>query len=87
MSHLRVTICRVEDDAQSGKATELHSFDLPPVDADKMKPETALDEMEVGVLRHGQEIMRILLEQEWVEVDEQLAERYEQAFPPWDGGP
>jgi hypothetical protein len=85
MSHLRVTICRVEDDAQPGKATELHSFDLPPVDADKMRPETALDQMEDGVLRHGQEIMRMLLEQEWVEVDKQLAERYEQAFPPRDG--
>jgi hypothetical protein len=41
--------------------------------------------MEAGVLRHGQEIMRMLLEQEWAEVDEQLAERYEQAFPPKDG--
>jgi hypothetical protein len=87
MSHLRVTICRVEDEAQPGKVTELHSFDLAPVDADKLRPDTALDQMEDGVLRHGQEIMRLLLEQGWVEVDEQLAEQYEQAFPPWDGDP
>jgi hypothetical protein len=32
MSHLRVVICRVEDDADDdGPMTELASLDLPPV--------------------------------------------------------
>jgi hypothetical protein len=85
MSHLRVSICRVED--EPGKVTELHSFDLPAVDPDKMKPENALDQMESQVLTHGQKIMRYLLEQQWVDTDELLTEKHEEAFPPWNGDP
>jgi len=85
MSHLRVLICRVEDDPN--EMTELHRFDLPAVDAEKLSPETALDEMEARMLDHGREITSYLLRQEWVEIDEQLVEKYQQAFPPWSGDP
>ena len=85
MSHLRVLICRVEDEKQPDKMTELHSFDLSAVDVDNMKPETALDQLESSTLTQGHEIMRYILEQQWVDVDELLTEKHEEAFPPWDG--
>ena len=83
MSHLKVLICRVEDDPN--EITELHSFDLPAVDVGKLSPETALDEMETLMLDCGQKITGYLLRQQWVDVDEQLVEKYQQAFPPWNG--
>jgi hypothetical protein len=42
MSHLRVLICRVDDEANPDQMTELHSIDLPVVEPGKMRPETAL---------------------------------------------
>lgn len=84
MSRLRVLICRVEDEGQSEKMTELHRFDLSSVDVDKMKPETALDQLEDRTLSAGQLIMRRLLEHQWEEVDELLVEKHERAFPPRD---
>lgn len=83
MSHLRVLICRVEDDPK--EMTELHRFDLPGVDPEKLSPETALDEMEGRMLDCGQKITGYLLRQQWVDIDEQLVEKYQQAFPPWSG--
>jgi hypothetical protein len=82
MSHLRVLICRVEDDKEM---TELHSFDLPAVELEKLSPETALDEIETRMLDCGQKITGYLLRQQWVDIDEQLVEKYQQAFPPWSG--
>lgn len=85
MSHLRVLICRVEDDQK--EMTELHRFDLPAVDPEKLSPETALDEIETRMLDCGHKITGYLLRQQWVDVDEQLVEKYEQDFPPRDGDP
>ena len=82
MSRLRVLICRVEDDAQPEKMTELHRFDLPALDPEKMKPDTALDQLEERTLSCGQQIMRRLLEDQWVEVDELLVESHKRSFPP-----
>ena len=83
MSHLRVLICRVEDDPK--EMTELHRFDLPAVDLEKLAPETALDQMETRMLDCGNKITSYLLRQQWVDVDEQLVEKYQQAFPPRSG--
>lgn len=80
MSHLRVLICRVK--GEPNEMTELHRFDLPSVDVEKLSPKTALDEMETHMLDCGQEITSYLLRQQWVEADEQLVEKYKQAFPP-----
>jgi len=85
MSHLRVLICRVEDAAQPDQMTELHSFDLPAVDPAQMEPETALDELETGILTVGQEVMRRLLRSQWQEVDQLLVEQYQQHFSPSGG--
>ena len=60
MSRLRILICRVDDEEQPDQMTELHSFDVPAVAAEHLKPETALDELEAGVLTVGQEVMRRL---------------------------
>jgi hypothetical protein len=84
MSRLRVLICRVDDEKQPERMTELHSFDLPGVDPEQLEPETALDEMEAGVLTIGQEVMRHLLKSQWEEVDKLLVEQYQERFPPSD---
>ena len=84
MSHLRVLICRVDDEEQPDQMTELHSFDLPDVDPEQLEPETTLDEMEMGVLSIGQEVMRHLLKSQWEEVDKLLVEQYRQHFSPSD---
>lgn len=85
MSHLRVLICRVDDETQPDQMTELHSFDAPNVDPDQLEPETALDEMEAGVLAVGQEVMRHLLKSQWEEVDKLLVEEYQRRSSPSDG--
>ena len=82
MSHLRVLICRVDDEAHSDQMTELYSFDLPGVDPEQMQPETALDEMETEVLTIGQEVMRHLLKSQWQEVDQLLVEQHQQRSSP-----
>jgi len=85
MSHLRVLICRVDDEEQPDQMTELHSFDLTDIDPEQMKPETALDELETGVLTIGQEVMRHLLRSQWEEVDKLLVEQYQEHFSPSGG--
>lgn len=85
MSHLRVLICRVDDEANPGQMTELHCFDLPAVDPEQMQPETALDEMEAEVLAVGREMMRHLLRSQWEEVDRLLVEQYWRRFSPSGG--
>jgi hypothetical protein len=85
MSHLRVLICRVDDEEHPDQMTELYHFDLPEVDPEQLQPETALDEMEDGVLTIGQDVMRHLLKSQWEEMDKLLVEQYRQHFPPSDG--
>ncbi len=82
MSHLRVLICRVDDEDHPDQMTELHSFDLPAVESETLTPATALDELETGVLKLGHEVMRQLLRAEWAEVDERLVAAYQARFSP-----
>ena len=82
MSHLRVLICRVEDETQPDQMTELHSIDLPGLDLGQMQAETALDELETEVLTVGQNVMRHLMKLQWEEVDRLLVEAYQQRFSP-----
>lgn len=82
MSHLRVLICRVDDETIPDQMTELHSIDLPAVDPEQMEPATALDGLETEVLTVGQEMMRHLLKSQWEEVDRLLVEQYQQRFSP-----
>jgi hypothetical protein len=82
MSHLRVLICRVDDEAKPDQMTELHSVDLPGVDPGQMQPETALDELETEVLAVGQDVMRHLMKSQWEEVDRLLVEAYQRRFSP-----
>jgi hypothetical protein len=75
------------EDEKSQEMTELHRFDLPAVEVEKLSPETALDELEKSMLEKGQKITGYLLRQQWVDIDEELVEKYQQAFPPWGGDP
>jgi predicted negative regulator of RcsB-dependent stress response len=82
MSHLRVIICRVEDEAPKEQMTELASFDLAEVAVTKLKPETALEGLETTTQTVGQAVLRELLKQQWVEIDQQLVRQYQQEFSP-----
>ena len=82
MSHLRVLICRVDDEASPDQMTELHSIDLPVVEPGQMQAETALDKLETEVLAVGQDLMRHLMKSQWAEVDRLLVEAYQQRFSP-----
>jgi len=82
MSHLRVLICRVDDEASPDQMTELHSIDLPAVEPGQMQQETALDELETEVLAVGQDVMRHLMKSQWEEVDRLLVEAYQRRFSP-----
>jgi len=82
MSHLRVLICRVDDEASPDQMTELHSIDLPAAEPGQMQPETALDELETEVLAVGQDVMRHLMKSQWEEVDRLLVEAYQRRFSP-----
>lgn len=82
MSHLRVIICRVEDEDNEEQMTELVSFDLGEVEVTKLKPETALDELETTTQTVGQAVLRELLKRQWAEIDQQLVKQYQQEFSP-----
>jgi hypothetical protein len=82
MSHLRVLICRVEDERHPEQMIELQRIDLPAVDPQQLTPETALDELETQSLATGQEVTRRLLGQQWQEVDRQLAAETQRLSPP-----
>ena len=82
MSHLRVLICRVDDEASPDQMMELHSIDLPAVEPGQMQPETALDELETEVLAVGQDVMRHLMKSQWEEVDRLLVEAYQRRSSP-----
>jgi len=82
MSHLRVLICRVDDEQHPDQMTELQRIDLPAPDLQQLTPETALDELETQSLATGQEVMRRLLGQQWQEVDRQLAADTQRLSPP-----
>ena len=84
MSHLRVLICRV-DDEHPEQMTELQRLDLPAVDPQQLTPETAIDTLEAQSLATGQELIRRLLGQQWQELDQQLAAETKRLSPPGRG--
>jgi len=72
MSHLRVLICRVEDESE--QMTELASVDLPTVLAHWAA--APLDRLEAHVATAGQRLLGRLCELQWDEVDAQAVARY-----------
>jgi hypothetical protein len=82
MSHLRVLICRVEDENHSEQMTELQRIDLPAPDPTQLTPDTALDTLETQSLKTGQELIRRLLGQQWQELDRTLAAETQRLSPP-----
>jgi hypothetical protein len=82
MSHLRVLICRVDDERHPDQMSELQRIDLPALDPQQLAPETAVDELETQSLATGQAVVRRLLGQQWQEVDRQLAAETQRLSPP-----
>jgi len=72
MSHLRVLICRVEDEGD--QMTELASVDLPAVRA--RRSAAPLDTLETHVATVGQRLLAALCAVQWDEVDTQAVAEY-----------
>jgi hypothetical protein len=81
MSHLRVIICRVDDESDK-QMTELASFDLDEPKVSEMEADRALDEMEATTVKVGHQVLRELFKVQWEEVDQVLVEQYRQDFSP-----
>jgi hypothetical protein len=79
MSHLRVRICRVEDD-ETEPTTELASVDLPPTG--QRQSYHVLDDLEARVGRTGHQVLRCLDELAWEELDAQAVCQYVATQPP-----
>lgn len=72
MNHLRVQICRVDDDTD--QMTELAHIDLPFQRADEAA--APLDTLEAQVATVGQRVLGRLCELQWDEIDAQAVARY-----------
>jgi hypothetical protein len=81
MSHLRLLLCRVEDE-QPDKTTEIAAVDLPEARLEDFTKQTCLDLLEARTLQAGQTLMRPLFEAQWNEVDTLLTQQIRQAFSP-----
>jgi hypothetical protein len=83
MSHIRVLICRVEDESPD-QMTELAHVDLPEIDVAGLKPETTLDDLEASTQEAGVAILQRLFQAQWEKVDADLTQKARQTFPPSD---
>jgi hypothetical protein len=81
MSRIRILVVKVEDDNPDAMS-ELASFDMPEVDIETLKPETALDDLEATTYEIGTAALRKVIQARWEEMDKQLADKYRQSFSP-----
>jgi hypothetical protein len=81
MSRIRILVVKVDDD-NPDKMAELASFDMPEMDLDTLKPETALDDLEASTYEIGTAALKKVLQARWEEMDKQLADASRQSFPP-----
>ena len=82
MSRLEILICRVDDESEPHRRTELDRIEVLHQDACSLQKETALDDLEAQTLAQGHEVMRRLLVRQWEGVEEQLVAGYQDLFPP-----
>lgn len=80
MSHLRVLICRVDEDEDNAMC-EVACVDVPPAVSG---PEALLEGLEAAVAPIGADIMCRLIELAWEEVDVQAVARYRAGQAPGD---
>ncbi len=79
MSHIRVLICRVDDEE---RMTEVAAFELANGDEVRREAAHALDDLELRTHRTGNAILRRLLQAQWALIDSALADQYvTQAMP------
>jgi hypothetical protein len=79
MSHIRILVCRVDDEAPD-LLTELAAFDLPEPTAATLAAATALDALEANTLEGGHAVLRAALQAQWVMLDAQLVDAYCRRF-------
>jgi hypothetical protein len=82
MSHLRLLLCRVEDEQHPDQMTQLAAVDLPETQLSDLTQQTCLDTLEERTLQAGQALMGPLLEAQWNEVDTLLTQQIRQDFSP-----
>jgi hypothetical protein len=80
MSHIRILVCRVDDEAPD-HLTELAAFDLPDPNSAALAAATTLDALEANTLHTGHAVLRAALQAQWGTLDAQLVEAYCRRFP------
>jgi len=79
MSHIRVLICRVDEEEQM---TEVAAYDLASEGEVRLAATQALDDLESSIHRTGNAILRRLLQAQWELMDRERADQYvKQAAP------
>ena len=81
MRRIWVLICSVDEELPD-EMTELAAFDLPTTDVSALRPETALDDLEITTQETGNAILRRVLQAQWETIDAQLTEDHRQRFSP-----
>jgi hypothetical protein len=75
MRHIRILVCRVDDETPE-QLTELARFDLLTATVERLPPETALDELEARTQQTGHAVLRQALQAQWDLLDEQAPQSY-----------
>jgi hypothetical protein len=82
MSHLRLLLCRVEDEQHPEQMTQIAAVDLPETQLSDLTQQTCLDTLEERTLQAGHALMGPLFEAQWNEVDTLLTQQKCQGFSP-----
>jgi hypothetical protein len=81
MNHIRILVCRVDDEAPD-RLTELAGFDLPEPNPATLGTACALDVREACTLEIGHAVLRVALQAQWTARDAQLVAAQCRRFPP-----
>lgn len=81
MKKLQILICEV-DSEDTKHLREIARYDVEGKEVGELERATALDELEGRTERIGQAVKRKLLEAQWQQIDEKLAEAYGERFFP-----
>jgi hypothetical protein len=80
MSHIRVTVSRVDD--EDGQHKELSHVDFPAEEVDALQAETLFDDLEATTQETGNMVLRQILQARWATIDATVTEQYRDRVSP-----
>lgn len=76
MAHIRILVCRVDDDTGTARMTELAAIDLPSPSGANRHTEATLDALEATTLNLGHAALQAALLAQWELLDARLVDTY-----------